>query len=375
MWNEKNWLMDSTWEEFENPPQGVYYPLERHILLPSILFGFILLGIRITYDRYVVVPYAKYMGLTFKKHYAVEKNPVLDAAYAVDKWSDKDCCKELSKKTSLTEREIQRWFRHRRSKEMPGRMKKFRECSWLFLFYTSSFLYGLYILWDKPYFWDTKYCWTIGSKGHVPNDIYLYYTIEMGFYWQLLFTLMSDVKRSDFREMVIHHIVTITLIYFSFACNQVRIGSLVIILHDSNDVWMSASKSINYLKKQRLAEIVFVIFALIWFISKLYIYPFWIVWSTTFESAQYIENIRYIPVYWFLNGLLWTLQVLHILWTIMIIGILRSKVTEEKMRDVRSDTEDSTGSEDEEISQETEAVGNGNANGLSRRPQTSGNRG
>ncbi|XP_033762735.1 ceramide synthase 5-like [Pecten maximus] len=375
-WNEENWLINMTWDDFETPPPGVYYPLERHILLPSLIIGFILLGIRVMYDRTVVVPYAKYMGLTFKKQYGVEKNPILEAAYAVEKWNDQKCTEELSKKTSLTERQIQRWFRHRRSQEMPGRMKKFRECSWLFLFYTSSFLFGLYILWDKPYFWDTKYCWINTGKQHVPNDVYWYYTIEMGFYWQLLFTLMSDVKRSDFPEMVAHHIVTIILIYFSFACNQVRIGALVILLHDSNDVWMAASKSINYLKKQRLAEITFVVFALMWFISKLYIYPFWIVWSATFESQRYIENVKRYPCYWFLNGLLWILQLLHIIWTVMIVGILASKFTgDKKMRDVRSDTEDSTGVEDDDIAQETDINNTGAINGLSRRPQTTGNRG
>ncbi|XP_060079295.1 ceramide synthase 5-like [Ylistrum balloti] len=369
-WNPKYWLVHITWEEFENPPPGVYYPLERHILLPSVAIGVIILGIRLVYDRFLLIPFAKYMGLTMKKKCSAVKNPTLEAAYEVDKYSERKHIEDLTKKTSLTERQIQRWFRHRRNKDSPGRMKKFRETGWYFVFYTVSFCCALYILWDKKYFWDLKHCWINNGRHHVTNDIYWYYTIEMGFYWHCLVTLMTDTKRTDFPEMVIHHFVTILLIYFSFMCNQTRIGALVLLLHDSNDIMMSASKSVNYLKKQQLAEVLFVLFFILWVFSKLYVYPFIIVWSATFTSQQYIDNATRYPVYWLLNGLLWVLQVLHILWTVMLVGIIISKFTgDKKMKDVRSDTEESSGDNDDDISKEIYTTGNGYEGSLGRLSQ------
>lgn len=42
--------------------------------------------------------------------------------------------------------------------------------------------------------------------------------------------------------MVVHHLVTIALLYFSWCCNFVRIGTLVLVVHDAVDYWMAVSQ-------------------------------------------------------------------------------------------------------------------------------------
>ena len=39
--------------------------------------------------------------------------------------------------------------------------------------------------------------------------------------------------------MVLHHLITILLLYFSWATNMVRIGTLVLVVHDVADPWLN----------------------------------------------------------------------------------------------------------------------------------------
>ena len=47
----------------------------------------------------------------------------------------------------------------------------------------------------------------------------------------------------DFVENMIHHVATITLMVFSWCNNFVRIGTLVLVIHDAVDYWLEVNQS------------------------------------------------------------------------------------------------------------------------------------
>lgn len=65
--------------------------------------------------------------------------------------------------------------------------------------------------------------------------------ISLAFYWSLAFSQFFDVKRKDFWQMFIHHIATISLLSFSWICNLHRVGTLILVVHDSADFILDVS--------------------------------------------------------------------------------------------------------------------------------------
>ena len=102
----------------------------------------------------------------------------------------------------------------------------------------------------------------------MPGDVWCYYMLELSFYWSLSICQFFDVKRKDFWEMFIHHQATIALIGFSWTTHFVRIGTLVLIVHDCGDPLLELAKLLRYAKYCRASEAVLVVFTPIWVISR-----------------------------------------------------------------------------------------------------------
>lgn len=162
----------------------------------------------------------------------------------------------------------------------------------------------------------------------------------------------------DFTEQVIHHFVTIILISFSYSLNLLRIGSLVLLLHDSSDYLLEASKLFNYTHWRRLCDTLFIIFSLVFFYTRLVLFPTRILYTTYFESTV---NLGTFFGYYFLNILLMILQLLHVFWSCLILRMIYSFIKKGQMeKDVRSDVEE-LDSSDGEAAEECPQMKNGAA--------------
>lgn len=61
-------------------------------------------------------------------------------------------------------------------------------------------------------------------------------------HFSLFFILNVCFCLQDFKEQIIHHIATITLISFSWLVNYIRAGTLIMIVHDASDYLMEVRK-------------------------------------------------------------------------------------------------------------------------------------
>lgn len=117
--------------------------------------------------------------------------------------------------------------------------------------------------------------WKSGMS--VPTDIAIAYLIQGSFYGHSIYaTIYMDAWRKDSAVMVVHHIITLALICFSYAFRYLssgfthvlhncgegnylklpllfryhNVGILVLFLHDINDIQLEFSKLNIYLKSR-----------------------------------------------------------------------------------------------------------------------------
>nr|XP_020463715.1 ceramide synthase 5-like [Monopterus albus] len=343
-WSERFWLPENvSWSDLENPPPGVKYPQAGQTLyaIPLAVGVFLL---RLLFERLVAKPCAHILHIQTGVSCRTQPSTVLEGFYQSKTCPDKRQIEGLSKQLDWDARKIQRWFHIRRNQDRPSLQTKFCESMWRFTFYLAILIYAIHYLWVSPWMWDTRQCWHNYPFQPMSPEQYNHYAAELAFYWSLMFSQFTDIKRKDFNIMFIHHMASITLITFSYANNMLRAGSLVMLVHDTSDIFLEAAKMANYAKYQRLCDGMFVVFSIIFFLTRLVIYPFWIIYSVLFESWEIIGPYR---VWWVLNGLLLVLQILHIMWFYLIThiavkAIFKGKVAKDDRSDIESSSDEET---------------------------------
>ncbi|KAF7655362.1 hypothetical protein LDENG_00057270 [Lucifuga dentata] len=347
LWQEEFWLPPGiSWKDIEMKEHEGHYPLPRDLIytLP-LAFGFIV--VRYIFERLIALPLSKYLGVKDRIQIRAPSVPKLEAFYKHNnRQPSQSEVVALVKQSGLSQRKIQTWFRHRRNQDRPSNTKKFCEASWRFVFYFIAFTAGLGSLINTPWFLDHRECWRGYPKQPVAEPHYWYYIMELGFYVSLLLCVSVDVKRKDFKEQVIHHIATIALIGFSYCGNYVRVGTLVMLVHDSSDFLLESAKMFHYASWRRTCDSLFVVFSLVFLITRLVVFPGRVVHTTLVVSLDFFQPFL---GYYFFNALLLVLQALHIFWAYLILRMVYKFVFLGKVeRDERSDEESEVDDDDDD---------------------------
>ena len=120
----------------------------------------------------------------------------------------------------------------------------------MYIFFT---LFGYYVLKDINYFPKSLF-----GKGWLPNmfikgypdSFYLekppyfdfYYMFCLSFFISDLIGLFREDKQTDFINMLLHHVCTISLIVFSHLVHYSNVGSIVLFLHMESDVFVHVTR-------------------------------------------------------------------------------------------------------------------------------------
>ncbi|CAC5422548.1 CERS5_6 [Mytilus coruscus] len=136
----------------------------------------------------------------------------------------------------------------------------------------STLLYKIDIF-QKEWFADSTYCWKGYPYHYLSSGIFWYYQIEMSFYWSLLFSQFFDIKRKG-------------------------------------------AKCAKYAGFQKICDAGFAIMGIVWFVTRLVIYPLKVLKTSWFECKSIVGIY---PSLYVFNAMLLVLLILHVYWFKLIV--------------------------------------------------------
>ena len=204
-------------------------------------------------------------------------------------------------------------------------------------FYTGITIFGYFVLHNLPYF--PKW---MGGSGYTPAMFLpgfpksyfhekpplfnFYYNLSLAYFvCDFIFLFISERRQSDFINMLLHHICTISLIIFSFITNYSNIGCLVIFCHMESDILLHATRFLL----QTDQSIVLITIVGVIFVSNF-------VYMRQFVFGEMIYTIyKYITWKWgIITTMLWLflviLYIMHVRWSYILLYKTSELVCEKK---------------------------------------------
>ncbi|KAF2216363.1 hypothetical protein CERZMDRAFT_109275 [Cercospora zeae-maydis SCOH1-5] len=241
------------------------------------------------------------------------------------------------------------------------KQSRFMEQFYTAIYFGISGPFGLYVMSRTPVWYFNVPGMYEGFPHRAHEAIFKAYYLLQASYWAqqgLVLVLGLEKPRKDFKELVLHHIITLSLIGLSYRFHFTYIGVAVYITHDISDFFLATSKLLNYLDAW-ITPPYFVSFIAIWAYLRHYlnlrilasllpggefqtIGPYTLNWTTQQYKCWISQAIT--------GALLASLQAVNLFWFFLIVRILVRFIRTGEERDDRSDVD-----EDEVRQEEFEA--------------------
>lgn len=253
-----------------------------------------------------------------------------------------------------------------------GKQARFMEQGYTAVYFAILGPWGLYVMSKTPvWYFNTR-----GMYEQFPHTTHsalvkFYYLFQAAYWAQQAIVLMLGLEkpRKDFKELIGHHIVTLSLIALSYRFHFTYIGIAVYITHDISDFFLATSKTLNYLDSP-ITPPFYGFFIFVWIYMRHYI-NLKIIWSLftefrtvgPFELNWETQQYKCLLSQVITSALLIPLQALNLFWLFYILRIAFRIVMKGEQKDDRSDDEEEEADEGEKKQQQQQPTNGHAANG------------
>ncbi|CAI5483248.1 unnamed protein product [Closterium sp. Yama58-4] len=227
---------------------------------------------------------------------------------------------------------------------------KFKESCWKCMYYISAEIFSVLITLGEPWMEDTRHFWVGPGDQKWPDQMMklklkALFNYVGGFYTYSVFALIFwETRRKDFGVSMTHHVTCVILVITAYVFRFGRVCSLMVAIHDASDIFLELAKLSKYIEFETSATINFLIFAASWAWLRLWWYPRYIIYSSSYQVVQLLDKMDHVDhgpkTYYFFNFILVLLLVLHVYWWILIAKVIIRQFGSGEVEDGRSDDDE-----------------------------------
>ena len=213
----------------------------------------------------------------------------------------------------------------------PDRVKRFATVCFKTCYYVGITAAGFALLRGEPWFPRA-----LGGAGHVAGafdgwpyhasseGLRVYYQIQFGYHLHSGVVLATaGWRRNDRTEMAVHHAAAVLLLLLSWCANWLRIGALVLFVHDVSDIFTYGVKIAVDTPSKLATGVLYLGVLASWLWFRLWALPFVLIRAVLERAAPLMGPF---PAYVF-AALLSVLVALHVYWFVLILDIGRKAVS------------------------------------------------
>jgi len=227
----------------------------------------------------------------------------------------------------------------RKKRGLKVEVDKLQEEIWLVVCGTLFSICSGYLILNSPNFkgcnlFKTSECYAAftTATGDVPKEIKIYYLTEVGWYLSLMTKSLFGVGRFDSFVMEFHHVITLGLVIWSYTTGFTqRIGVIIFFIFNQSNPLLHLSKLTNYMEWKTSRVYLFLLFASVFFVSRIILLPLIGIRSTFFEMKQGVTeeawNGAVVYTWCTTNSLLVALWLLNIYWLQPIIRVIKRNLS------------------------------------------------
>lgn len=156
------------------------------------------------------------------------------------------------------------------------------------------------------------------------------------------YTFFSE-RKSDYEEMVTHHIVTMVLYIGYFLANMHCIGAFIAVLHDISDIFVNLGRIAQASEYTKVSFGFSFIVLTTWAWTRLYILPYCIWFLIYVSNPQFFSTLEladvYVPYIKSMAFFLGCLAILHYWWFYLIVQMIYGIITKGELIDLQRKVE------------------------------------